>query len=171
MRKNFLIKTLSFTLFASLLMTSTIMPINASVLQGDISENIFIVNEDTTSSQITEEMTDSESQVEEDVNNSEENTEKEEFATIGENTESPNTNETAIKEETTEIPDEDTSSAESGISPLWLNTDHRDAQCNYVISQLGLNSNQASWLKEGLLLRIHIMEVSKDFMLEKNLII
>lgn len=149
MRKNFLIKTLSFTLFASLLMTSTIMPVNASVLQGDISENIFIVNEDTTSSQITEEMTDSESQVEEDVNNSEENTEKEEFATIGENTESPNTNETAIKEETTEIPDEDTSSAESGISPLWLNTDHRDAQCNYVISQLGLNSNQASWLKEG----------------------
>ena len=98
MRKNFLIKTLSFTLFASLLMTSTIMPVNASVLQGDISENIFIVNEDTTSSQITEEMTDSESQVEEDVNNSEENTEKEEFATIGENTESPNTNETAITE-------------------------------------------------------------------------
>ena len=147
--KKFLIKTLSFTLFVSILVNSTIMPVNASALQGDVSENISIVNEETISSQTMEKMTDSKTQVEENVNNAEENTEKEEFATIGENTEALNTDETAIEEETTEMPVEDTNNTESEISPRWANPDHRDAQCNYVISQLGLNSNQASWLKEG----------------------
>lgn len=134
-------------LFVAMLMTSTIMPVNASVLK-DVSENISIVNEETISSQTTEEMTDSKMQAEKDVNNYEKNTEKEEFAIIGENTESLNPDEIAI-EKITEMSDEDINNTESEISPRWANPDHRDAQCNYVISQLGLNSNQASWLKEG----------------------
>lgn len=153
MRKNFLIKALSFTLFTSVLMTSIIMPVNASVLKGDISESISIVNEEeTTPTQTTGEVTDSESQGEKDVNNAEENTtiqNDQESVTVEDDTESRNTDEVIIEDEITEVPDEETSNTESGISPLWLNTDHRDAQCNYVISQLGLNSNQASWLKEG----------------------
>lgn len=37
MRKIFLIKTLSFMLFVAMLMTSTIMPVNASVLKEGVT--------------------------------------------------------------------------------------------------------------------------------------
>lgn len=35
------------------------------------------------------------------------------------------------------------------ISPRWSTTNHQNKQCNYVIEKLGLNDNQAKWLKEG----------------------
>lgn len=140
MRKNSLIKTLSLTLFASMLITS-ITPVNASTLSNDVSENVTIVSEEATSAQTTEEIT-----------SEEENTavqDEKDVSTVDENTESQDAEEITVEEETTEIHIGETDGGESGISPLWLNTDHRDAQCNYVINQLGLNSNQSSWLKEG----------------------
>lgn len=36
-----------------------------------------------------------------------------------------------------------------GIVPYWGTSDHVNKQCEYVISQLGLSSSQAAWLKDG----------------------
>lgn len=123
------------------MLITSITPVNASTVSNDSSENVTVIIEDATTAETTEEIT-----------SEKENTEvqdEKDVSTVDENTESQDAEEITVEEETTEIYIGETNGEESGISPLWLNPDHRDAQGNYVISQLGLNSNQASSLKEG----------------------
>lgn len=69
-----------------------------------------------------------------------------------------NTENTSVQEPgTLPVPEEITlpgtentpTDSSGGIVPYWGTSDHVNKQCEYVISQLGLSSSQAAWLKDG----------------------
>lgn len=140
MHYNFLRKVLSILMLVTLTTPSIVTPVNAAIVQDRFINDMTFQQEQSSSSITTEETEDILKE-----NTAEEITQE----NIADSAEKKEEESNINKEKTDKNTTKTTTDEENIITPRWRVTDHKEEQCAYVISKLGLNANQQSWIKDG----------------------